>query len=157
MSDDLEKLWNIYNEYCASDRNQLHVGALGLLKEFANTFKYGILTSSSEKRVGIELSELGLPRTLLVEVQTSEHTKVHKPNPLFFEPICKTLANIGVSRSEILYVGDAVGDYTAATGFGLQFIGMAHTEREKKVFSQKSIEYLEGFAQLADFLRSRQT
>ena len=156
VGDDLETLWNIYNEYCAVDPNQLHHGAVDFLKEFADSLSYGILTSSSEKRVSTELSELGLSRHLFVDIQTSEHSNVHKPDPFVFEPICQKFENIGVSRAAILYVGDTVADFKAATGFGLQFIGMAHSEREKSTFLQESINHLDGFVKLTEFIRGRQ-
>ena len=156
VSNDIEKLWNIYNEHCAVDPNQLHNGTADFLKEFAESLKYGILTSSSEKRVGTELSELGLSASLFIDVQTSEHSKVHKPNPIVFEPICRKFENIGINRSAILYVGDTMADFMAATGFGLQFIGMAHTEREKTIFLREGIKHLDGFTQMADFIRGRQ-
>jgi HAD superfamily hydrolase (TIGR01549 family) len=156
VSNDLDKLWNIYNEYCAADPNQLHNGSVEFLEEFAHSVRYGILTSSSGKRVGTELTEIGLSKSLFIDVQTSEHTNVHKPNPLVFEPICEKFEKIGASRSAILYVGDTLADFKAATGFGLQFTGMAHTAREKAVFVQEGIDHVDGFAQLADFIRGRQ-
>jgi phosphoglycolate phosphatase len=156
VSNDLEKLWNIYNEHCAADPNQLHAGTVDFLKEFGASLKYGILTSSSEKRVGTELTELGLSKSLFIDVQTSEHSNVHKPDPLVFEPICEKFDRIGINRSAILYVGDTLADFKAATGFGLQFTGMAHTAREKGIFLQEGISHLDGFAQLADFIRGRQ-
>lgn len=155
VGNDLEKLWAIYNEYCAADPNQLHEGVVDFLDEFREALKYGILTSSSEKRVGAELAELCLKKNLFLDVQTCEHTNVHKPNPLVFEPICEKFETIGINRSDLLYIGDTLADYKAATGFGLQFVGMAHSTREEVIFARAGVTYLTGFGQLSHFVVSQ--
>jgi phosphoglycolate phosphatase len=153
-NDDLEKLWAIYNEYCDADPNKLHDGVLDFFKEFESSLQFGILTSSSKRRVLPELSALGLAASLFIDIQTAEDSKVHKPEPLVFEPICNKFTGMGIDRSAILYVGDAMADFKAATGFGLSFIGMAHTEREKAIFRNGKISHVDSFSQLSDFLRS---
>ncbi|MBX7059031.1 MAG: HAD family hydrolase [Leptospirales bacterium] len=154
---DMQRLWTTYNDYCSSDPNQFHAGAEDFLREFGGRFKFGIVTSSSRKRVDPELSALGLSFEQFVAIQTAEDSSAHKPDPLVFEPICARFKQLGILPENILYVGDARYDFVASTGFGLQFIGMAHGPRELAGFQQHSIAYVQSFQELEALMNRGQS
>ena len=57
-------------------------------------------------------------------VQTEEDTSHHKPDPQVFLPALHFLQQHQIQPHETLYVGDHLNDMRAATGAGLQFIGV---------------------------------
>lgn len=156
LGNDLSAMWRLYNQFCAEDPNALHSGVAEFLAEFSGRFSFGILTSSSGKRVHAELAELPIDVGHFTVIQTAEQTDVHKPNPEVFVPIAEKFIASGIGKQNILYVGDSLADYEAATGYGLAFIGMAHSERERQVFRRQAITHVQSFNTLAEVLqRSR--
>jgi HAD superfamily hydrolase (TIGR01549 family) len=80
-----------------------------------------ILSSSSQRVVAPDLWRLGFDLSDFAYIQTSEATTVHKPDPAVFAPVLK---HIGVDGPSVIYVGDALSDYQAATAVGLRFVGV---------------------------------
>ncbi|WP_411824376.1 HAD family hydrolase [Leptospira sp. 'Mane'] len=152
-SNDLDFLWDTYNCYCDRDENIPYFNAKKYIHQFQEHYKLGILSSSSRKRVFKELELMLFDLKLFVSVQTAEDTTIHKPDPKVFEPMLSELAKLSISSEEILYVGDSISDYHSSTGSGLQFLGMAHGQREKKVFDKEKISYVQSFDELDKMLR----
>ncbi|TGN11117.1 HAD family hydrolase [Leptospira ilyithenensis] len=152
-SKDLDFLWKTYNDYCDRDDNIPYPGAKEYIYQFQKQYQLGILSSSSHKRVFKELELMLFDLVLFVSVQTAEDTHVHKPDPKVFEPMLSKLEMFSIRREEILYVGDSISDYLSSTGYGLQFLGMAHGEREQIVFDREKIPYVESFAELDKVLK----
>lgn len=83
-----------------------------------------ILSSSKGPLVRADLKRLGFHLADFSAIQTSEETKVHKPNPEVFTPMLEHLAKQSIKPSDTIYVGDSLSDYQAAKAAGLGFIAV---------------------------------
>jgi len=100
-------------------------GALEMIHDLhARGVKLGIITSMILRGAMIDFQKLALPLDLFDILQGSEATEHHKPDPRVFDPALKRLAELGIDRSDIVYVGDDIRDYHAARDEGLGFIGV---------------------------------
>jgi len=85
----------------------------------------GVVTSTNTEFAVADLGRLQVPDDAFVLVQGAEATPHHKPDGRVFDPALARLAELGISRSEVLYVGDALMDREAAVHAGIQFVGVA--------------------------------
>lgn len=85
----------------------------------------GVVTSTTIEFAVADLRRLQVPDDAFVPVQGADATPFHKPNGRVFDPALARLAVLGISRSEVLYVGDALIDHEAAVPAGIQFVGVA--------------------------------
>jgi beta-phosphoglucomutase-like phosphatase (HAD superfamily) len=108
--------------------NSPYPGAVQTVRELAEYCPVGVLSASARKVVENDLRVSGFSMRDFFLVQSSEDTTVHKPDPAVFDPALHKLAKKGILPKHVLYVGDAVRDFEAATRAGLQFVGIAgHT------------------------------
>ncbi len=113
-----------YLEYSHLFPVELHDDTVPVLEELhGRGKKLGIVTATAHDVVMRDLTLAGFPFERLHKLQTSSDTAVHKPDPKVFEPMLHFLAGEGVTNN-ILYVGDALMDYQAAHGAGLDFVGV---------------------------------
>jgi len=84
----------------------------------------GVVTATMRFSFEHDLDELGIPRNLLDYTQTEDETEHHKPDKRVFDPAKSWLRAMGVNDSEVLYVGDGLHDYAAASGAGFRFLGV---------------------------------
>lgn len=152
FSKDIHYLWSIYIEFSKKDLNIPHLNAFGFIDKYKNIVKFGIVTSSSEKVVLRELNELRIDTNLFLQIQTSDHTTVHKPNPNVFEPIFGLLKNENINKQEVVYIGDSPADYESASRFGFHFLGIAHDDRHLPYFQTGEIPFVRNFLELEDYL-----
>ncbi|TGM57076.1 HAD family hydrolase [Leptospira adleri] len=147
-SENLDALWEVYNSFCERDPNLTFPGVEDFLQKYESRFHFGILSSSSGRRVLREIESFSFSKDSFFAIQTAEETKVHKPNPKVFLPILEEAKKRKLDPSEILYVGDTIGDATASTGAGLRFLGMAHEGHSAEVFRKENLEFVSSFAEL---------
>lgn len=77
------------------------------------------------------------PSITFATIQGADHTLVHKPDPLVFEPALRRLEQLGISdKKNILYVGDGLHDLHAARGAGLDFVAVTTGLTDKDSFVQ---------------------
>ncbi len=99
--------------------------------------RMGILSAATKIDVEEDLVKLGFPIGKIDAVQGAEGSEFHKPDPKVFLPILADFEKAGIKKEEIVYVGDSVDDYHAATGAGLGFIaitnGLYNEEEFKKL------------------------
>lgn len=145
---DLGDLWTAYDALCRDEPNRPHRGAREFVEAFRSRMPVGILTSSSIRRVRAELETADLPEHLFARIQAVEDTTVHKPNPAVFEPWLGYLDREGIAAADALYVGDFLHDHQAATGAGLQFVGMAHSADAARTFRTAHISSVNSFSEL---------
>lgn len=105
--------------------NVAYPDAKAVIAGFKDHYALGILSSASRYLIEHDLNDAGLPTTLFAYIQGAEDTKVHKPDPRVFDPIVARLGQDGIRPEETLFTGDTLGDFEAATGAGLQFVGMS--------------------------------
>jgi len=110
----------------------------------------GIVTATVRDIVMMDLKKQKFPLKYLKIIQTSDDTKVHKPDPKVFEPVLKKLAKKKIKPEEMIYVGDDIRDYKAAIGAGLQFVGIAR--KETNPFAKHQITVINSLLQLADLV-----
>lgn len=84
----------------------------------------GVVTSTNTEFAIADLRRLQIPDDAFVLVQGADATPFHKPDGRVFDPALARLAELGISRSEVLYVGDALIDHEAAVQAGIQFLGV---------------------------------
>ncbi|MCW7489128.1 HAD family hydrolase [Leptospira meyeri] len=156
FSSDIHYLWFVYLEFSKKDLNTPHSNAFDLIQKYQSTFKFGIVTSSSEKVVLRELNELQINTSLFFQIQTADHTTVHKPNPKVFEPIFALLSEDNIAKDEIVYIGDSPADYESSKKFGFHFLGIAHDDRHIQYFQTGKIPFVRNFLELESYLANEQ-
>jgi phosphoglycolate phosphatase-like HAD superfamily hydrolase len=85
----------------------------------------GVVTSTNTEFALADLRRLQVPDEAFLFVQGAEATPYHKPDGRVFDPALARLAEVGIRRSEVLYVGDALMDHEAAVHAGIRFVGVA--------------------------------
>jgi phosphoglycolate phosphatase-like HAD superfamily hydrolase len=104
--------------------------------------KIGIVSATSRTFMNKHLTNFNFPIDKFTFIQTAEDTKIHKPNPDVFLPTFKRLLEDGVGKGEIVYVGDSMDDFKAATAAGIDFIAITtgiYTEEDFKKNGAKNI------------------
>jgi phosphoglycolate phosphatase-like HAD superfamily hydrolase len=97
-------------------------GAVRLLEYSSSLQQFlQIVTSSSKALIMQDLQEVGLER-YFDEIYGHEETKYHKPDPRVLEAPLQSLADHGIQRSAVVYIGDSGRDYSAAVGNDIAFI-----------------------------------
>jgi len=86
--------------------------------------KIGIVTASHLGLIESDFVTADLTKDMVDYIQTADNTNVHKPNPAVFEPLIIWAERQGISKDEILYVGDGLHDLEASTAAGIQFLGV---------------------------------
>jgi len=84
----------------------------------------GVVTSTNTAFAEADLRRLHVPGDALLFIQGAEATQYHKPDGKVFEPALLRLGELGLVRRDVLYVGDALMDFEAASDAGLQFVGV---------------------------------
>lgn len=153
-AEDLESLWGEYHSFCERDPNLTFPGAEDFLQKYNSHFLFGILSSSSGRRVLKEIEGFSFSKNSFFSIQTAEDTNVHKPDPNVFLPIIEEARKRKLDSSEILYVGDTIGDAIASTGAGLRFLGMAHEKHSAKLFQKENLEFVSSFLELEHWIES---
>jgi HAD superfamily hydrolase (TIGR01549 family) len=93
----------------------------------------GIVTSAGNI-VHAQMRSVGIPVARLELVQTASDTSYHKPDPRVFEPALQKLARSAIEKDVVTYVGDSLSDYRAASGAGLQFVGIHERTTARDAF-----------------------
>lgn len=105
---------------------ELHDDALAVLGNLAlRGIVVGVVTSTNTEFAIADLRRLQVPDEAFLFVQGAEATFHHKPDGRVFDPALVRLAELGIRRAEVLYVGDALMDHEAAVHAGIRFLGVA--------------------------------
>jgi phosphoglycolate phosphatase-like HAD superfamily hydrolase len=105
---------------------EIHDDTLAVLGTLAlHGIVAGVVTSTNTAFALADLRRLHVPDDAFVLVQGAEATPYHKPDGRVFDPALARLAELGLRRSEVLYVGDALMDHAAAADAGMPFVGVA--------------------------------
>jgi phosphoglycolate phosphatase-like HAD superfamily hydrolase len=105
---------------------EIHDDTLAVLGALAlHGIVAGVVTSTNTEFAIADLRRLHVPDEAFVLVQGAEATPYHKPDGRVFDPALARLAELGIRRSEVLYVGDALMDHEAAIHASIRFVGVA--------------------------------
>ncbi|MEU3244740.1 MULTISPECIES: HAD hydrolase-like protein [unclassified Streptomyces] len=136
-----------------------HPGAVDVVVRLLDQgAEVAVVTSAEAGEVADDLSRLGFPAARIGYLQGADHTVRHKPDPAVFDPLKQHLRARGVSLSSTIYVGDALIDFCAARGAGLDFLGVATgmtSAEEFRVAGARSVASLAGV--LPELSRPRAT
>jgi phosphoglycolate phosphatase-like HAD superfamily hydrolase len=112
----------------------------------------GVLSAMNRDEVKDDLQQLGLPLTDFFLVQGAEDTTVHKPDPAVFAPALALLARRDIKAENVLYVGDALTDWAAASSAGLGFIGVTTGFTPAEDFARNNVPNLPTISKVAELL-----
>lgn len=118
-----------------------HPEVLGVLRRLRQRVVIGIVTSAGRALAARQLEHIGLAPSELAVFQAADDTPLHKPDPRVFEPALGVLAARGISRDAVLYVGDALRDFEAARGAGLDFLGVLRGTTTAREFDAAGARY----------------
>lgn len=150
--DSVEKI--IANFYQETDKfpNAAYDDAKTIVKKLAKTRRLGILTAVNTYLMQGALADAGYDLQLFTYIQTSDDTTIHKPDPGVFLPTIKHFQSLGITKEEMLYVGDSVSDFQASSGAGIAFIGIAGRTTTKEVFDRHGAKTITDFTKLEAYL-----
>ncbi len=151
--DSYENIMKHYLELVDKYPNEPHENGLKTINNLVKYYHTGIVSSSAKDLVIPELIRHKFPVEKFINVQTAEHTKVHKPNPEVFKPTLDKLKQKSVLVSEVLYVGDGIYDFLAARDAGMQFIGIYGRTTPKKHFKKQGARTISKLKELTQILK----
>ena len=107
----------------------------------------GVVTAHSRDGVRDDICKARIAN-LIDYTQGQECSSVHKPNAAVFEPAFTWLKKRGIEKEEVLYVGDGLHDMQAATGFGLNFLGVETGFTSNSDFKKHGVDSVPHIGQL---------
>jgi phosphoglycolate phosphatase-like HAD superfamily hydrolase len=84
----------------------------------------GVITSAPTRPALADLHRLGFPVDRMLCVLGEDAVAAHKPDPAVFDQPMAHLADHGIARHEVVYVGDHLIDFMAASAAGFDFIAV---------------------------------
>lgn len=142
VSDDLDDIVKNFEKIRREFPSQLFENVKETIELLKEKVILGIVTSTSKPLILNDLALIDLSPDNFFYIQTFEETSVHKPDPHVFEPIFRKLAEKGIDKNEIIYVGDAITDFFAARDAGLKFYAVANAITSKEKFEKVSASVL---------------
>ena len=125
---------------------------LSVLRRLAERVAIGIVTSAGRAIVARQLARIGVSIEQLTVFQTAEDTPTHKPDPRVFDPALQTLAESGITRASVLYVGDSLRDFAAARDAGIDFRGVLRGTTSALEFEAARAPYMTDLEALLDLV-----
>lgn len=122
----------------------------------ANIFT-GIISSRDMNSIYDKLEKTGFDKTEFDHIEAHTKEKFSKPDPRVFNHLLQKLSKSKLLKSEIVYVGDAIYDYLAANGAGLNFIAFINGAYSKEEFMEAGLEErftMESFEELPHILQT---
>ena len=116
-----------------------HNYAVETVKYLFGKYLITAITSSSRSVILDDLKSAGFNLNNFFNIQTAEDTFIHKPDPAVFNPTFESLKKMKISKKNMVYVGDAIKDYRAASKAGINFIGITTGLTTKEDFFQNGL------------------
>lgn len=150
--DTYENLLSNYRSVSVKHPISPYDGAVELVAKLTKSHSLGLLTAANEELTVAALAESGIDATHFHYLQTSDDTVHHKPDPRVFSPILEYFGQLGIDRTEILYVGDKLDDMQASRGAGIEFLAVADHTTPAIEFVQAGAKYITEFSKLTAYL-----
>jgi len=99
-------------------------GARRTLRKLSKKYPLSLISNRERITLGELMAGNGIKKEWFQYIQTASDTEFHKPDPRVFEKVLAILEKDGISKEEILYVGDHSVDFEASKGAGLNFVGI---------------------------------
>jgi HAD superfamily hydrolase (TIGR01549 family) len=135
-------LFSNYKSILSQYPQKTYSGTSKILNLLKQKYLLGILSASHRDLILSGMNDAGLDPKLFTFIQSSDDTTTHKPDPNVFLPSIDKFAKHHIDKSEILYVGDAMDDYFAATNAGINFCGIADRTTTSSLFAQQKSDYI---------------
>jgi HAD superfamily hydrolase (TIGR01549 family) len=120
---------------------ELIAGALETVNALIDEgIEVGIVTSTLGRYARKDLARFGFPVDKFFMVQGADEVAVHKPDPRVFAPGLALLATKGIKPDRVVYVGDALIDYSAARDAGMSFMGVTTGFHTKEQFEAEGAQ-----------------
>ena len=123
-----------------------------VIADLSKKYYLGIISSNNKELMSSGFNDVKLDPGLFNSIQSSDDTTFHKPDPEVFKPTLEKLKNRGVGKLEIIYIGDALDDFIAASNAGIHFCGIANRTVNENVFIQKNIPYIGNINSLPGYI-----
>jgi HAD superfamily hydrolase (TIGR01549 family) len=149
---DLERILSYRRQLDQEFPNAPYADTKQTLHYLTGKYQVGIVTAAGREMIRAEVEPLHLPLEKLLFIQTSEDTPFHKPDPRVFAPALRLLASLGITPEQVLYVGDSLRDYQAASAAGLHFVGLADRTTPAEAFRKAGAETVSSLTALAQLL-----
>lgn len=150
--DETEKIISNYYSIRSEFPTPSYPGTLEALTMLKSNFQLGIVTAATRHMAIEDLGIAKLDHTIFDYIQTSEDTTHHKPDPKVFLPIVGKFYDRGIANTELLYVGDSLNDYYAASGAEIKFVGIADRTTDRDEFLKKEIRVVKDIKELESFV-----
>jgi len=142
-----------YKSIVQQFKNEAYPDTLPTLEKLFPLYKVCILSSAAQSLVLYDMETARFPLKQFTYIQSVEDTNVHKPDPKVFDPTIHVLRNHAISTREILYVGDMISDFNAATGAGLHFRGLANRTISLNEFEKVGAKTIISIRELSELLK----
>lgn len=147
----VDKVESIITKYLALVKkypNQAYENSEASVNSLAKKYLIGIVTGLKRKGIMTDLTKLNFPVDNFFYIQCGDDTVAQKPNPKVFIPLLSRLKQMGIQKSEVVYIGDDLRDYQASTKAGFHFIGVANHTTPKSIFVKNKINFVTDFNDL---------
>lgn len=111
-------------------------GTKETLKALYNDYDLGVLTTKPEYLMYDNFKSAGFDITLFKFLHGAEHSSYRKPDPKVFD---RSLEKLGLASGRVLYVGDSMFDYEAATNAGVRYVAVETGYYKKKDFVERGL------------------
>lgn len=139
IDEDVARVIARYESLDAEFPIQLHPDTRPALELLRRSHRLGIVTAVGRHLLERQLGDLALPASWFSVLQAAEDTPAHKPDPAVFEPALTELGGLGITPERVLYVGDSLIDWRAASGAGLRFIAVDRGSVHPEEFEKRAI------------------
>ena len=137
-SDTLEKMYEALISVRNNFLKQPYEGSAEMVQELIkHGIKIAVLSATNKKYLVEDLIRLDFPVEQISVIQGADETKVHKPDPNVLLPILNKFAEEGISKKDIVKIGDSVIDLKTAKVAGIDFIAVTTGLYSKEDFKKK--------------------
>lgn len=148
IESDVEQIIDNYLKITDEFPMQAYPDAIGAVKALLKTNFVGVVTSSSRSVLLPDLQRCGFPVESFSLLQTSDDSQFHKPDPQVFSSTIEKLNNLNIKPKDVIYVGDSIGDFYAASGAGFNFVGIIRKHISKEVFDSVGADSISTLTEL---------
>lgn len=151
-SDDPETLFKNYQSILSDFPNESYPNTNETIKQLKSKYLLGIISASHKQLINSGMKDVGLEPQLFSFAQSADNTTIHKPDPDVFLPSLSIFAQSGITKDQILYVGDAPDDYFAASAARIHFCAIADRTTPASQFKKLKANYITKFAELPNYI-----
>lgn len=109
-------------------------GVHEILDILCKKYTLGIVTAGNKEVCMSSLIKAGIDIKKFSFILTQDEIKKPKKDPSYFDVVSMELAKIGISKREVLFVGDSTFDHEAAKNAGISFVGVLTGPCKKEDF-----------------------